>query len=464
MKMEGSCGFLEVYQFVQDNQQEPPMNTVSQVGVALQSVLTVQANRLARRYGVVQRQRKLSGASLAQALVFGWLHCPDATIEQLAQTAAVCGKPVCPQAIDQRFCEPTAKFFQHLLEAAVAQVVTAEPVAIELLKRFAGIWLEDSTVIRLPACFGVLWPSSGGVNCQSEASLKLYVELDLASGRLIGPECVPGRQSDHRSQLADVVPSGGVRIADLGFFDLARLAQLDRRGVFWITRIQPHTALYDEQGQRLDVARLMGGAAGPLDQSVRIGARERLACRLIVSRAPTSVVRKRRQRLEKEAERRNRPVSQQQYDWCHWTVVVTNIRPQQLSIHEALALLKMRWQIELLFKRWKSLGRVDESRSAKPWRVLIEIYAKLLGMLIQHWLILVTAWQYEDRSLAKAGVAIQDHVLSLLAPLAAGRRLTAAIHQLANVIRVAGRLQHRRGRPPSYWILHHPELVDSTLT
>lgn len=440
------------------------MNTVSQVGGALQSVLTVQANRLARRYGVVKRQRKLSGASLAQALVLGWLHRPDATIEQLAQTAAMCGKPVRPQAIDQRFRQPTATFFQHLLEAAVAQVVTTEPVAIELLKRFAGVWLEDSTVIRLPTCFRHLWPSSGGPHGQSEAALKLYVELDLASGRLVGPECVAGRQSDHRSQLANAVPSGGVRIADLGFFDLARLAQLDRRGVFWLTRIQPHTALYDEEDQRLDVARLMRGARGPVDQRVRIGARERLTCRLIVTRAPASVVRKRRQRLEKEAKRRSRPVSQQQYDWCRWTVVVTNIPPQQLSIHEALALLKMRWQIELLFKRWKSLGRVDESRSANPWRVLIEIYAKLLGMLIQHWLLLVAAWQYEDRSLAKAGVAIQGHVLLLIQALAAGRRLTAAIRQLADVTRVAGRLQRRRARPPSYWILKHPELVASTLT
>lgn len=439
------------------------MNTVSQVSVALQSVLTVGANRLARRYGVVERERKLTGASLAQALVLGWLHRPDATLEQLAQMAAACGKPVRPQAIDQRFREPTAKFFQHLLEEAVGQVVTAEPVAIELLKRFAGVWLEDSTLIRLPTCFGPLWPSSGGANGQSEAAMKLYVELDLASGRLIGPKCVAGRQSDHRSQLADAVPSGGLRIADLGFFDLAQLAQLDRRGVFWITRIQPHTALYDEEGQRLDVGRLMRGAQR-FDRQIRIGARERMPCRLIVTRAPASVVRKRRQRLQKDAARRSRPVSQRQQDWCRWTVVVTNIPVEQLSIHEALALLKMRWQIELLFKRWKSLGRVDESRSANPWRMLIEIYAKLLGMLIQHWLILVAAWQYEDRSLAKASVVIQDQVLSLITPLGGRCRLTAAIRRLANVIRVAGRLQHRRARPPSYWILQHPELADSTLT
>jgi hypothetical protein len=439
------------------------MNTVSQVSGALQSVLTVGANRLARRYGVVQRERKLSGASLAQTFVLGWLHRPEATIEQLAQMAAACGEPVRAQSIDQRFRQPTAEFFQHLLEAAVAQVVTAEPVAIELLKRFSGIWLEDSTVITLPTCFGTRWPASGGASGQSEAALKLYVELDLASGRLVGPTCVAGRQSDHRSQLAGTVPRGGVRIADLGFFDLMRLKELDERGVFWITRIQPQTALYDEAGQRLKVDRMMRGVEGPLDREIRIGGRKPMACRLIVTRAPANVVRKRRQRLAKEAVRRNRAVSQRQYDWCRWTVVVTNIPSQQLSIHEALALLKMRWQLELLFKRWKSLGQVDESRSANPWRILIEIYAKLLGMIVQHWLLLVAAWQYEDRSLAKAGMAIQDHVLMLIESLATGRRLKTAIRRLADVIRATGRLQRRRARPPSYCILKNPELVDSTL-
>jgi hypothetical protein len=435
------------------------MSTVSQVTKALQSVLTVQANQLARRYGAVQRERKLSGATLAQALVLGWLHRPDATIEQLAQTAAACGQPVRPQAIDQRFREPTANFFYHLLEAAVAEVVTAEPVAVDLVERFAGVWLEDSTVIRLPSGFGPLWPASGGRNGQSKAALKLYVELDLSSGRLVGPQCVAGRQSDHHSQLADVVPKGGVRVADLGFFNLTQLGQLDQRGVFWVTRIQVHTALFGEDGCPLELTHLMRGVEGALDRTVHLGRAAQLACRLIVCRAPASVVRKRRERLRKDAARRGRTVSERQHQGCRWTALVTNIPPERLSVHEALVLLKMRWQIELLFKRWKSLGQVGHSRSANPWRMLIEIYAKLLGMLIQHWLLLVAAWQYEDRSLAKASVAIRDHVLLLIEPLVTGRHLSAALRRLATVLHATARLQHRRARPPSYWILQNPELV-----
>ena len=64
-----------------------------------------------------------------------------------------------------------------------------------------------------------------------------------------------------------------------------------------------------------------------------------------------------------------------------WTVYVTNVPVALLSLDEALVLARCRWQIELLFKLWKQEGRIDESRSEQPWRVLCEVYAKLLGMV-----------------------------------------------------------------------------------
>ena len=57
----------------------------------------------------------------------------------------------------------------------------------------------------------------------------------------------------------------------------------------------------------------------------------------------------------------------------------------QLCVDDVLQLARVRWQIELLFKLWKSHGQLDKSRSDNPWRVLCELYAKLIAMLIQHW-------------------------------------------------------------------------------
>jgi len=45
--------------------------------------------------------------------------------------------------------------------------------------------------------------------------------------------------------------------------------------------------------------------------------------------------------------------------------------------------------IELLFRLWKTYTLIDESVSKNPWRILTEMYAKLIAVLIQHWLIIV---------------------------------------------------------------------------
>src|SRR6266849_11174778 len=64
------------------------------------------------------------------------------------------------------------------------------------------------------------------------------------------------------------------------------------------------------------------------------------------------------------------------------TILITNVPQELLSIDEALVLARCRWQIELCWKLWKQVGKVDTWRSAKPYRILTEIYAKLLGCLI----------------------------------------------------------------------------------
>jgi hypothetical protein len=65
-----------------------------------------------------------------------------------------------------------------------------------------------------------------------------------------------------------------------------------------------------------------------------------------------------------------------------------------VTFAQAYLLARTRWQIELLFKLWKSHGNVLGARSADPLRQQCEGYAKLLGVLVAHWL-LVTGWQHE---------------------------------------------------------------------
>jgi len=47
------------------------------------------------------------------------------------------------------------------------------------------------------------------------------------------------------------------------------------------------------------------------------------------------------------------------------------------------------------------VGAIDEWQTANPARILYELYAKLLDMLVQHWLLLLSCWDDPHRSLVE---------------------------------------------------------------
>lgn len=145
-----------------------------------------------------------------------------------------------------------------------------------------------------------------------------------------------------------------------------------------------------------------------------------------------------------------------------WTVLVTNVPAQGLTVAEAVVLMACRWQIELLFKLWKSAGWIDASRSDHPWRILTEVYAKLLAMVVQHWLLLVSAWSHYDRSLFKAAQTIQRHALHLAIHLTDISQLVDAITVLAACIASGCRINKSRRHPRTFQRLRALQLDEAS--
>jgi Transposase DDE domain len=439
------------------------MTTVPELAHTLQPLLTTTANALARRTGFVQRQSKMSGALFAQALVFGWLATPHASLENLAQAAAAVGVAISPQGLDQRCTEAAAVFLAALLGAAVQAVVTADPVALPLLQRFSAVMLLDCSTIVLPDALGLWWPGCGGrTPAPTGAALKIGVRYDRSQGQVVGPLLFDGRthQSTPPIQHAPL-PPGALRRADLGVVALAVLAALSAQDGYWLGRLPRTTAIYDAAGQRWAGLALLAAQGTPqVDLMITLGVQQHLSARLLAVRVPQEVAAQRRRRLRTQARDHGRSPSATRLAGCDWTLFVTNVPPDLLSLREALVLARARWQIELLFKLWKSHGQIDVSRSHKPWRVRTEVCAKLLALVVQHWLLLTGCWAYPDRSLVKAAQTVRQHALHLASALACPALLCRVIGVIQRCLAAGCRLNRRKTKPNTYQLLLDPSLAE----
>lgn len=437
-----------------------PMTSIASVAQALQTVLTTDATQAARLSGCIQRQGKFTGASLCQTLVFGWLANPQATLSQLCQMAAACGVTVSPQGLDQRFTPELAACLELVLDSAVRQVVQASPRTTSLLARFPEVVVRDSSTLTLPAVLGSIWQGCGDATAEGhQAVLKLGAGLHLRSGTLDGPVLAAGREHDRTvAALHPPLLPGTLLLQDLGYFSVATFAALQAAGIHVLSRLQHGTAVFAPDGTRLDLARLLPQIAARVDRPVLVGASQRLPMRLLAIRVPEEVANQRRRRMHEEAHRRGQEVKQDRLILAAWTILVTTVPSEQLALDEAIVLVRARWQIELLFKLWKSGGRVDAWRTRQPDRILCEVYAKLIGLVIQHWLTLLGPWRELACSLPKAAAAVRAGAQHLAFACRSLFRCAAAIREIVICAAAGSRLNPRKRHPSAYQCWLDPAL------
>jgi len=428
------------------------MSNLVDIADAMQTVLKEEANRLAKETEFIKRQRKFSGASFAQTLVFGWMANPESSLEELQQAAAAAGVDVTAQAIDQRFTKEAATFMIELLETAVTQAMSAEtPTAIELFEQFSGVYLDDGSVISLPVELASEWEGCGGTS-GATAAMKLQFSFDIKYGRIRGLWLRPGKEPDASSpSQSAVLPAYSLRIQDKGFHSIVVMKRFLEEYVYCLCPLKLGVNIYDASGQPLDlVTYLQAQTADEVDLSVQFGAKQRFICRLLAQRVPEDVAEARREKIREEARDKGRAPSKQALALAGWTLLVTTVPHALLSVAEAMMLYRVRWQIELMFKLWKSLFLVDEWRSEKPWRILCEVAAKLLVVIVQHWIFLTTCWQYADKSLMKAAATIKKFAFAIARVFPWRSQLCAVLCDIKRCLASGCRVQKRKRKPATF--------------
>ena len=442
------------------------MGIITKVATSLQSLFGAMSAEVAKQCPVVLRRRKFTTATLAQTFVLGFLAKPRASDEELAQTAALFGVHLTPQAVEQRFTPQLADFLEALFRRATRHVIGSQKALAPILERFPAVHILDSTTTTLPDGQRERFPGCGGSHGGGQAAIKVQLQWEIRGGSLDAIALEPGRDCDYKTSLqAADMASGSLRIADLGYFDTKVLQEFDRRKVFWLSRLQFGTTVFSPEGSPLQLLEWLGQQSGPfVDQRVMVGAERKVPCRVIAWRLPEEQANRRRQKLITETRRKDgRVPSKERLVWCDWTILITNVPVDLLTAPEAAVLYRARWQIELMFKRWKSQGLVAELTGSTETRRMVRFWSRLLAVLVQHWLLLASVWGDPRASLAKVYEAIRSHAFLLAVAINDQARLIHAIEQLGEVLRTTAK-QNKRSKPSTFELLNDPSLLDYSLT
>ena len=406
------------------------MSILQQVPYKMQTILETVADEVAVDTNFVKRKRKLTGSALTQILVFGWLENPEASYQHLTETATTLGIQVSRQALEQRLTPETTEMLKRTLDAAITEMleVAGRREALPLLQQFTGIYVQDSTWITLPNELHETWKGQPKKNHPHKAALKLHLCFDVLTGGFQHFQLTDGMTADSTAaKTSDPLPQGSLRLADLAYFSLDEFEKLTENGIYWISRLKANSYLADENGQRIDLEKMLKATQGDthIRKSIRIGKRKQLQAYLIAERLSEAETDKRRRSIRHRAKRKAQTPSKALLRLAGYNLYITNIEEHQLTPKQICVIVGIRWQIELMFKAFKSLSKLHVSRSQKPYRILSEIYAKLIALLIQHAVMLVAGYRHIQQSFMKTAKHIAGYA----------RLITSSFHRSKTALR-----------------------------
>lgn len=386
------------------------MSISARISDVLQAVF-INADELALKNNFVKRQRKVTGSNFVKTLLFSYMQKQPPSIEGLVRSGVVHNLNISAQGITKRFTKESSEFLKSVLYNAISYKIYAEePACIEIFNRFSSVHIGDTSIVALPDELKTHWEGTGGNESTSGAAIKLDVDLELKTGEL-RLHLLQGKHSDNRSiNIENIYGKGALRLDDLGFFKLSRMKAQSERGEYWISRYLYGTNLFDTDNQYIDFHKILSAMCEftKFELSVLIGKEERICARLIACRVSQEVADIRRKKLKRNAQKHGRMATKENLSLCDWVLYLTNIEKDKLSIDECFVLYRVRWQIELLFKLWKTHNHINNSKGKNPYGILSKLYIKLLVVLVEHWILLSGLWSNPNRSLVKATQLIKE--------------------------------------------------------
>ena len=180
---------------------------------------------------------------------------------------------------------------------------------------------------------------------------------------------------------------GQLALGDRGYANPPGIASVVEQGADVLVRVNRSSLpMYTPLGEPIDVMSYLHSLSGyiPRERKVIVRSKQsgsKIEGRLIAMRLPPAQAEKARARLRRELGNKATAVDREA---AGYIVLFTTVPTWEMPIHMCLEVYRLRWQIELAFKRWKSLCHFDRLPNYRDDTILSWLYAKLLLALLMH--------------------------------------------------------------------------------
>jgi hypothetical protein len=342
---------------------------------------------LAKQTGFVVRQsKKVQAVGFLKMLLYDQLQYDTPSLQQHAFELDVTDDiKISKEGLNKRFTEAAVSFVQKVLEAYLQSTIDYNSIPTSLKGKFTAIRILDSTEFKLSDSLGDAFPGYSSGSAKSCAAIQF--EYDVVSKRVFSLTLGNARQSDktYADERMQNINEGELVIRDLGYYSINSYRKIEERKAFYISRLKSQVKIYEQKHgayAELSLAKLIKriqkSKVGLFDQTVYIGTAEKKEVRLMAWLLNEDAQKK---RLAKKQGKKGK-INNADILWSMLNVFVTNVPAERLNAQQAYDLYKIRWQVELMFKTWKSILKLDAVRKMKAQRLKCYLYAKLLWVLL----------------------------------------------------------------------------------
>lgn len=337
-------------------------------------------NKVGKQCGFVQRKAK---KITPYHFVLGFLSCcckGQSTFAGWAvQIGLLSGRSVSKQGVFDRIHAQAGAFAQGLLQRILLQQNTNN-FACKLFAAFGKVLLQDSTTLKLPQSLSAIFPGNHSRG-EQKAIARIQSIIDIKAMKFIDFVLGSFTQNDQSASgsILQWAKKGDLVIRDMGYFAMDTFADLVKKEIHFLSRLKYGVKLYDLQGNEISLKVLLK-ANKVVDQWVFIGVEKKVWVRLVMLPVPAE---QRAERIRKAKHDRDKRLnhSKQYYQWLGYGVYITTVENQVWTVKEVVKAYSVRWQIEIIFKSWKTgfhLQAMLHEGCTNEHRVRVSIFLMLL--------------------------------------------------------------------------------------